>query len=197
MMRHVHGYCGRALLNAGKNWGVFPLADRTYKRIKKDKKFAEHLSKGANTLNPVEDLHIGQLGSKTVRLATCQFIMLLGMWCAGRGLDPLKTLNKHVTFESDRKVCGVLRPRVSHNFRTDKTHRQADVVANSEAETLEKAVECGCPEGCPHSQDNSLCQISGVVSYFEFKNAVWRKYYAEQRKLGVSNDVIKENWENL
>ena len=119
---------------------------------------------------PLEDLSLGQLGSQNIRLATCQFILLLGMWCAGRGLDPLKTLNKHVTFEKDRTVYGVIRPRVSHNFLVDKTHKTANAVALSDAQTLEISVECGCPEGTSHSQENNLGQISGVFSCFKFKD---------------------------
>ena len=79
VMRLIHGYLGRALLQQGKNWTSFPLLERTYKRIKGDPKFAEHRSMGANALTPAEDLRIGLLGSGTVRLATCQFILVLGM----------------------------------------------------------------------------------------------------------------------
>ena len=87
-------------------------------------------------------------------------------------MDPLKTLNKHVTFENERRVCGFLRPRISHNFLVDKTHRSADAVARSDAQTLEKSVECGCKDGTDHSQSNRLCQISGVIAYMEYKDAV-------------------------
>ena len=79
VMRLLHGYLGRSLLLKGKSWSSFPLSQQTYKRIKADKKFAEYRSKKAATLTPSEDLRIGLLGFKTVRLATCQFILLLGM----------------------------------------------------------------------------------------------------------------------
>ena len=171
-MRLLHGYLGRSLLLKGKTWQSFPLAERTYSRIKKDLKFATHKSKGAVTLSPSEDLKLGLLVSETIRLATCQFILLLGLWCAGRGKDPVKTLNKHVTLEKDRTVLGVNRPRVSHNFLIDKTHNSADAVVRSDAQTLEKSVECGCKHGTNHDQQNRLCQMSGVLAFFEHKDVV-------------------------
>ena len=192
-MRLLHGYLGRAFLQQGKSWTSFPLSQQTYKRIKCDQKVANHTSNGAATLTPAEDLRIGLLGSKTVRLATCQFILVLGMWCAGRGLDPIKTLNKHITFEKERTVRGFLRPRVSHNFLTDKTHRIADAVKRSDAQTLEKSVECGCPDSENHSQDNRICQISGVVAFFEFKDAVWTRFHQEQRNKGLDDKTIRKN----
>ena len=79
VMRLLHGYLGRTLLQKGKTWTTFALSEQTYKRIKADKKFSEYKSKKAPTLTPSEDLRIGLLGFKTVRLATCQFILLLGM----------------------------------------------------------------------------------------------------------------------
>ena len=88
----------------------------------------------------------------------------------------MRTLNKHVTFEKGRTVRGYHRPRVSHNFLTDKTHRNADAVARSDAQTLEKSVECGCPDSTDHSQDNKLCQLSGVVAFFKFKDAFWTRF---------------------
>ena len=171
-MRLLHGYLGRALLLKGKTWNHFSLSEQTYRRIKKHPKFATHRSKGAATLSPSDDLKLGLLGSETVRLATCQFILLLGLWCAGRGKDPLKTLNKHVTLEKDRTVLGFIRPRVSHNFLIDKTHPSADQVVRSDAQTLEKSVECGCKQGTHHDQGNRLCQISGVLAFFEHKDVV-------------------------
>ena len=107
-MRLLHGYLGKSLLQQGRTWTAFPLSEQTYKRIKSYPKFAHHKSKGAVTLTPAEDLRIGLLGSQTVRLATCQFILLLGMWCAGRGLDPIKTLNKHVTFKRNAQYGDIL-----------------------------------------------------------------------------------------
>ena len=79
VMRLLHGYLGRTLLLKGKNWTSFPLSEQTYKRVKADKKFSEYKTKKVQTLTPSEDLRIGLLGFKTVRLATCQFILLLGM----------------------------------------------------------------------------------------------------------------------
>ena len=65
-----------------------------------------------------------------------------------------------------------MRPRVTHNFLVDKTHKIADRVARSDAQTLEKSVECGCPKDTNHCQKNNLCQITGVVAFFELKEIV-------------------------
>ena len=112
-------------------------------------------------------------------------------------MDPLKTLNRHINFERQRTVRGFLRPRISHNFLTDKTHRNADAVAKSDAQTLEKSVECGCPEGTHHTQENRLCQISGVFAFFDFKDVVWKRFYNKHHKKGVDDDIIYENWGKL
>ena len=109
----------------------------------------------------------------------------------------MKILNKHINFEKKRTVCGILRPRVSHNFLIDKTHRNADAVATSEAQTLEKTVECGCPEGVHHSQQNRPCQISGVAAFFDFKDVVWSRFYNMKKKKGVADKTIREHWGEL
>ena len=79
VMRLLHGYLGRSLSLRGKNWTSFPLSEQTCKRLQADKKFSEDKTKEAQTLTPSEDLRIGLLGFTTVRLATCQFILLLVM----------------------------------------------------------------------------------------------------------------------
>ena len=52
--------------------------------------------------------------------------------------------------ENERKVFGVHRPRISYNKNTDKTHRSAAEVRRSEAGTLMRTTECGCPIGKDH-----------------------------------------------
>ena len=94
---------------------------------------------------------------------------MLGIWTTARGLDPLRTLNKHLQFEDERTVCGFCRPRITHSFLTDKTHPEADMVIKSEAQTLEKTIECGCTPGMDHNRENISCQITCVETFFAYK----------------------------
>ena len=76
-----------------------------------------------------------------------------------RGATPYHLCNKHVNFQSDRKIFGILRPRVSLDLKTDKTHKEASKVKTSEAGTLMRSIDCGCPKGENHDSSSVLCEI--------------------------------------
>ena len=99
---------------------------------------------------------------------------MINAWCGTRGSTPYYLRNKHVDFQSDRKVFGVLRPRVSVDMRTDKTHKEASKVKNSEAGTLRRTIECGCPEGEDHDSKSVLCEIPYWEEIFVKKDPVWK-----------------------
>ena len=76
-----------------------------------------------------------------------------------RGRTPWNLRNKNVCYESTRKVFGVHRPRVSINLATDKTHKEASKVRSSEAGSLMRSVECGCPNGENHNEESVMCEL--------------------------------------
>ena len=195
VMRLLHGYLGRALNKKGLKWSDRPIATETQARITKSTKYAEYVSRGATTLSPTEELKINQLGASNLLHSTAQIIFLLGIWATSRGLDPLRTLNKHIQFEDDRTVCGYLRPRVNHCFLTDKTHKDAQAVQISEAQTLEKSIECGCEDGSHHDQRNITCQITAVQSFFAYKQPLWENFYEKMKLEGKDNAEINLLWE--
>ena len=145
-------------------------------------------------MSPVEELKLIQLGSGSLLHSTAQIIFMLGIWTAARGLDPLRTKNKHLQFEEDRTVCGLQRPRITHCFVTDKTHKDAEKVKISHAQSLEKSIECGCPTGTDHSRTNISCQITCVQSFFAFKQPLWENFYDKMSQQGRTNDQIDKLW---
>ena len=192
VIRLLHGYLGRALLKKGLQWKDRPIAQETWTRITKSTKYAEYVSKGATTLSPLEELNLNRIGSGSLLHATAQIIFMLGIWTAGRGLDPLRTKNRDILFENERTVCGVLRPRINHCFLTDKSLKDADKVRKSEAQTLEKSIECGCTEGTNHDETNVTCQISAIQSFFAYKEPLWENFYDKLKSEGKTDAVINE-----
>ena len=86
------------------------------------------------------------------------------------------------------KVFGFKRPRVSINILTDKTHKEASKVAESEAGSLMRSVDCGCPQGKDHDKQSTLCEIPYWEEIFFHKDPVWRNV----RKWCVSRNMTEE-----
>ena len=158
-MRGFHGYLGAGLSSVGKSWGEFGLAVSTWKRIKKDPRYKNHKPVGAKAMNPMEDLKIVELGRKSFKVTVSHVILMINAQMGTRGATPWSLCNKHVEYQSQRKVFGIKRPRVSSNINTDKTHKEASKVRTSEADTLMRTIECGCPEGHNHDSKSVLCEI--------------------------------------
>ena len=79
---------------------------------------------------------------------------------------------------------------MKHCFLTDKTHKDADKVKLSHAQTLEKSIECGCAKGTNHDRDNVSCEISCVQSFFAYKQPLWENFYEKMSQQGKSDDEI-------
>ena len=158
-MRGFHGYLGAALTSVSRSWSELGLAVSTWKRIKKDPRYKNHIPVGAVALNPMDDLRIAEMGRKTFKATVAHVILMINAWMGTRGRTPWKLCNKSISFESERKVFGVHRPRVSINMLTDKTHKEASKVGSSEAGSLMRSVECGCPDGKDHDKDSVMCEI--------------------------------------
>ena len=71
-------------------------------------------------------------------------------------------------------ISAVLRPRVSVDLRTDKTHKEASKVRTSVAGTLMRTIECGCPEGEDHDSKSVLCEIPYQEEIFVKKDPLWK-----------------------
>ena len=76
-----------------------------------------------------------------------------------RGRTPWNLRSKNVNYESTRKVFGVHRPRISINLVTDKTHKEASRFRSSEAGSLMRSVEFGCPYGEDHNEESVMCEL--------------------------------------
>ena len=113
----------------------------------------------AKTINTMEDLKIVEVGRKSIKATIAHVILMINAQMGTRRSTPWKICNKHVEYESDRKIFGIWRPRVSIDTRTDKTHKIASKVRLSEAKTLLRAIDCGCPEGEDHNKDSVMCEI--------------------------------------
>ena len=62
------------------------------------------------------------------KTTVAHLILMINAWSGTRGSTPYNLRNKHVDIQSERKVFGVMRPRVSVNMRIDKTHKEATKV---------------------------------------------------------------------
>ena len=77
---------------------------------------------------------------------------------------------------------------------TDKTHKDAQAVQISEAQTLEKSIECGCEDGSHHDQRNITCQITAVQSFFAYKQPLWENFYEKMKLEGNDDAEINLLW---
>ena len=159
-------------LNTQKTQRPKVTANETWTRITKSKKYAEYVNQGAATLSRTKELNINKIGSGSLLQSTAQIIFLHGIWNTARGRDPLRTLNKHLQLEHGRTVCGFVCPRLNH-FLWTLTNRYAQSVKISEAQTLEKSIECGSKDCTDHDPDNITCQITAVQSFFAYKQPLW------------------------
>ena len=76
--------------------------------------------------------------------------------------------------EINRKVFGIHRPRIVYNQDTDKTHRSAVQVRRSEAGTLMRATECGCPRGKNHCEEYGyMCEYNMISAMMIEKQKEW------------------------
>ena len=79
--------------------------------------------------------------------------------------------------EINRKVFGIHRPRIVYNQDTDKTHRSAVQARRSEAGTLMRATECGCPRGQNHCEHYGfMCEYNMISAMMIEKQKEWAAF---------------------
>ena len=196
-VKAFRGYLGASLVIKRKSWVNFPVANTTYERIKRDPRFKHHVPQGAVALTPSEDLKLAEVGcgeairdSLKFKAAVAYNICRTVGWTGARGSTPQKLNNEDLSVENERKVFGVHRPRNSYNKTTDKTHKSVVKVRRSEAGTLMRATECGCPEGSAHSEEYGVtCDWNMISAMMAEKEKEWVKFMSNFD--GPKADAVK------